>query len=234
MLKALVSMILRKYFVCVKMLILYWGLNIVQILATFTNNSKGKASRVHLCLTPQPLPQQCPCLRGRGVSQVLLLYSITFQNTHSLSTFDLGRSHPDERLGAASVHSSYATSLLSRIPVRWILLKLVCRFKPRVTDHALASDQLSWVTLWDFSLPLPSKQKYENLMKLLKLLFLFFQVTSQWGLQSALQVAWSTSCNMKSVCVSLSPLQGRALPQLEGLVCRNCYSIAFCEGHLKI
>lgn len=39
MLKALVTMILRKHFVCVKMLILYWGLNIVQILPTLTNDS---------------------------------------------------------------------------------------------------------------------------------------------------------------------------------------------------
>lgn len=39
MLKALVTVILRKYFVCVKLLILYWGLNIVQILPILTNNS---------------------------------------------------------------------------------------------------------------------------------------------------------------------------------------------------
>lgn len=39
MLMALVTIILRKYFVCVKMLILYWGLNIVQIPPTITNNS---------------------------------------------------------------------------------------------------------------------------------------------------------------------------------------------------
>lgn len=38
----------------------------------------------------------------------------------------------------------------------------------------------------------------------------------------------------ESVCLSLSPLQGAALPQLEELVCHNCYSIAFYEGPLKI
>lgn len=205
--------------VYVRMLILYWGLNIVQILPTFTNDSKGKArtraSRVCPCLTAQLLPQKYTCLKGRGVPQVFLPYSITFQNTHSLSTFDLGRSHPGEGLGAVSVHSSYAPSSLRRIPIRLISLKLVCRVKPRVTDHALTSDQLSSVTLWDFSLPLPlPKQKYEDLMKLLKLLFLFFRVTSQRGLQSTLQLAWSTSGNMKSLY--------------------NCFSIAFREGHLKI
>lgn len=36
------------------------------------------------------------------------------------------------------------------------------------------------------------------------------------------------------VPVSLAPLQGAALPQLEGLVCCNCYKIAFCEGCVKI
>lgn len=38
----------------------------------------------------------------------------------------------------------------------------------------------------------------------------------------------------ESVCLSLSPLQGAALPQLEEWVCRNCCSIAFYEGPLKI
>jgi len=41
MLKALVTSILRKCFVCVKMLILYWGLNFIQILPTLTNDKQG-------------------------------------------------------------------------------------------------------------------------------------------------------------------------------------------------
>lgn len=103
-----------------------------------------------------------------------------------------------------SVHSSFIASWLCRIQMRATALELVFRLKPRVTDHFLTYDQLSWITLGDFSLLLPSKHRCENLVELVNLLFCSFRLmnTSQWGLQGALQLAWSTSGNMK-VCACL-------------------------------
>lgn len=93
MLRALVTTISRKNFVCAKMLFFYWGLNTGQILPTVV---KGKAatrgSQVCPCLTPQPLPHKYTCLERQERSGLPAIRT-TFQNMHCLSTFTLGRNH---------------------------------------------------------------------------------------------------------------------------------------------